>query len=457
LEPSGWLCPGSRGRLFVSLGNGRLHATRDPRLLQRELTPRLTGHSRCSPTIRRRFPSSNLGPVLDGEVPMDLKKLLDRDPIARIQTSIGEFCLFWLSSRDQFDLHARAAEASPAQAPALVRELIRRVCFPKASLREGKYKPEAPTITAEQADQLTDDDLQHIAREYLENNQELYREDSESMTEDATGTRTVKIGLGEIVNPKAEGETDVAYLARLLVDDAKASEERHKKLMESVKKSFSSPLFDHVKQTQQFADQFRSAFAGIPLEQLSRFEIPDLPRFEMPEMPEPVVLPDQIDILRDQQRNFERPFSKLEKKLSALLDQSNKAAELTIRYGNIQTEIAAEIKAAADDNRRATSKNSRLTVLVIGLTIVGLLLAGMQVWLALSDGYVAQQATKRQADAIVVELKGIRTALDDENDKLRISIQELQSRASKREVEIAELTRRLNAQEKAVANSKAKH
>src|SRR5262252_96616 len=145
---------------------------------------------------------------------MKLSELFRPEPLARIQTAIGELCVFTIGYRDIMALnHARPAKS--AETSDFMREVARRVCFPPSTLKEDKYKPSAPVLNDEALSKLTDADLETLATSYLEHKQDLYRSRIADRSTDERGVPVYSFRQGEVIHPKNPGESNAQYLQRL--------------------------------------------------------------------------------------------------------------------------------------------------------------------------------------------------------------------------------------------------
>jgi len=147
-------------------------------------------------------------------------------PISTIKTSIGVLCLFPISAAHQssllktFDLSINEIELH------YIKNLFVFVCYLENCLKEGKYKPDEPVLTLEDVNNLSEEDLEGIAKEYV----------SAFYSKDKT------------LPPKKNDENYIYYLYRLSYNE-----------QEEIK-SFFNPLYALLKKQ---TEKFHSLFFGI--------------------------------------------------------------------------------------------------------------------------------------------------------------------------------------------------
>jgi hypothetical protein len=379
---------------------------------------------------------------------MNLQSLFNSESVDRIATSTGELCLYWLGNRDARELLDESGRKLAADDPeSFVRRLAKYVFFPSDQLREGKYKPNAPVLDEQQLAKLTAGDLERIAESYLKNNEDLYRERIEVRSKDASGTPVYSFRKGEVKTPRIDGESATQYLSRLLLADDERRQRQDKKFHDSLRKSFSSGLLNDIDCTQAFGEEITRAADKMR----SALKIPniDFPKIdpiaiEPPRMETHV---DVLDVLQSQQRAYERPFRDLASKLDALLETTGNASKFAAATQNVQIQIAGELKASGDENKKTSKTNIRLSYIVIVLTALGLIFAVYQSLQVSREGIDEQKRMQANVARVVDELRGIHGVLatDAAHEKMLAELK----------IELAEVKAQLNERARATSSLEA--
>ena len=298
-------------------------------------------------------------------IKIDLDKMYNHEPFECIHTAIGELCIFSISCGSQTELYKEIAKPiSECEPKEFIKFLISYICFSKTSLKEGKYKPDNSQLTNDDVSSLTDDDLEAIAKVYVENNEDLFKKLIFNNEKNDAGETIYKSEYGGIEYPRYENESYIQYLLRLSVK----SEEKQRKLMEDMfgsvlgLKNFSNKLVDNIKNTLSLGDSLKKTMESIRLPH------------ELSGKPPIVMIPNinwsEIDRKNEERRL--RPFNELADRLDQLIDVSAQATEFMIEANKIQTKIAEEIKSSSDETRKFSKKNIILTIAVIILTAISI-------------------------------------------------------------------------------------
>lgn len=377
---------------------------------------------------------------------MNLKQLIDKPPHERIPTSIGDLSLFWLSGKDQGELLSDNGRALARENPVeFVRRLTQYVCFPADRLREGQFKPDAPTLGAEQLAALDRADLEKIARTYLAHHEELYKERVEDRSHDASGTPVIRLYYGAIKHPKLEHEPDTEYLARLMLLYCEEQLQRHRRILKSIESSFSGTLAKEVEESQRLGRMLKASLA--PFEQLRTAA--DQRLFDLDSQVRAAIEPahqvpesrfDMSEVFEQQRLAHERPFKALGRKLDALIRWATQTADFAVKAHDVQTEVAVELKTAGNENRRYARLNARLTFIVLGLTILGLLVAAYETYQASTQGELSDKRTQGHVERVVAEMQTLGARLSSELAKGPEERAALRARVEQLEAELARRT-----------------
>ncbi|MGO9620306.1 MAG: hypothetical protein ACLPT6_02735, partial [Desulfobaccales bacterium] len=360
---------------------------------------------------------------------VDLSKALQIEPFGCVITTIGELCLFSISWGNQVEFRKQLGKSINEWDPAeFLRKYVRYVCFPKASLKEGKYKPDKPVLTDNEISSLTDDDLEKIAELYVVNNPYLFKELITKTEKNDKGEMVFSGEYGDVEYPKNEDETYTQYLFRLFIKkDEKESKLVGKTISSMIGlKTFSNGLGKSIQNTLSWGDSLRKTMESIRLA-----ETPAIVHFETvsPEI-------DLTELARIKEQNRLRPFKDIAERLDKLIDASAQASEFMITANEIQTRIAGEIKSSADETRTFSKSNIILTIVVI-------LLALFAIWQSNRDANIRRIETKEYINLLVGSLNKIDSSiLADRTSK--IENQQLRAQVEQQEKDIREITILLN-------------
>jgi hypothetical protein len=313
-----------------------------------------------------------------------------------IHTLIGNLCIFGLSVRGQMELHEELgkpiSECNPAD---FVRKLARHIL--KQSLEDGRYEP----LTDADISSLTEDDLEAIAKLYVEHNEHLFKKSIWKTEQNDKGETVHYIEYGEIKYPRGENESHTQYLARLSV---KEEEELIQQMEETFQglKSFSDRLEDNIKSTLSWGDSLRKTVANIRA-QPALIE-PITPRFP------------EIDLSEIQDGRLES-FNELTKQLDRLIDVSAQTAEFTIKANEIQTRIATEIKSSSDQATTLSKKNIIIALIVLILTIINLAVFSYSILRSNSIDNRQRLETQKNVNLLAEKLTDINNSIITVSDK----------------------------------------
>jgi hypothetical protein len=381
---------------------------------------------------------------------VDLAKLGNVEPQASLETSIGELCVFEITMRGQSALHKELGtsigECDPFD---FVRKFARQTCFKRESLRDGKYRPAMPSLSADDAASLTDVDLERIANAYVAKNESLFKKQVSKKSVDATGKEMVFFEYGEVEHPRKEQETASQYLQRLFV----LQNEKLSRWMDSAfglsltgLGNFSQSLGDSMKSSLLLGESLRRSWETMRLGHLA-YVTPIAPAV-------PEINVERLDRLVAEAR--ETPFRELASRLDRLIETSAEQGGFLVNANKIQTEIAGELKASGDTTRDAAKKNIALTGIVIILSLLGVGMSVYAVRRAKSESEVQRRETTNHVNRVVDELAGIRAGTAPQDDSLKKVNERLKTEAAKQRREIDEMQLRLRRQDSRLLELEAK-
>lgn len=185
--------------------------------------------------------------------------------------SLGELFSFGLAIGHLQELYKRLGKDVEKSSPNdYVRTLISVSCHPKEKLIDGKYRPNNYSLSLEDANRLSDDDLEKFSFLYLEKNDSLYRIylTTKQPTENSKETLD-SFEYNDVEYNKKDNESYVEYLHRLSVKKEKRETERIKKLYSDAEKTvkqfkemtgFSKTLQDQINSTLTMGNALRNSF-----------------------------------------------------------------------------------------------------------------------------------------------------------------------------------------------------
>jgi len=302
---------------------------------------------------------------------------LRREPVGSVNTKFGELFIFRLSMGEQTQLHEDFTKSiKKVNSEEFVRKLIRFVCYRKSDLLEGKFKPEEPCLSSEEIDELSEDEIEDFAREYIKRNQYLYKESKTKAKKNEKGDTTFHSEFGKEIHPKIDGETNVEYLQRLSIIER----DNQRKQVEKMVKPFSDLIRNSMPASEKikdilFSDKINQTLAmGDSLKKTIDAMRPD----ETFQIHATETYPPQIDfaeLARKQEEQRREPFNELSAKLGHIIDASVKTADFTMEMNKIQKQIADELEESGKKSRRFSITNIFLSVIIILLTVIALILS----------------------------------------------------------------------------------
>ena len=293
---------------------------------------------------------------------MDLGKFRNPEPFASVKTSIGELCLFRITVGGQIELSKELAKPIKECEPIYyAKKLFRHVCFLNTSLRDGKYKPEKPLLSDSDIENLSSDDIESIAKVYVENNDSLTKKLIKETTKGKDGGSVIKFSYGDIMYQRLEGETYTQYLLRLTIKEEEKQAKQFGDVISRMTGGFSNTLGDNIRNTLARGDSLKKIMDSIrPSDYL-------LPRIQEPMLPNV----DWGEIQRGIDERRLKPFNELSGRMDKLIDVTTETTKFLIEANKIQTEIAGEIKRTGDDAKRWARINTIIGIVVIAFTIIG--------------------------------------------------------------------------------------
>lgn len=381
---------------------------------------------------------------------LNLKSLLKTEPIGRVNTTLGEFCLFHVTglatSEAPKAIGKPLAECDPSD---FVRQVARFVLYPLSSLRDGKYRPEEPVLDTTDLSSLTPADLESIASAIVDNEDYLSIKLIHKSTKSEDGKTVVSSEYGEVEHPRQEGESRVQYLHRLFIEKGKADARKYKDPLASISGigRFSDSLNTSIAKSLSMGNSLSRHLESI-----------------RPTLGTPAgVLTPRVDMAalhRQAQEAHLRPFQDLADRIDQLTDITVQSSKFLVESNEIQTRIASELKDSGDVAAKVARLNFILTWIVIGLTILGLLLPTYLAYRTDKADANEQLRVERYVETISGTLAQINGGLSVQNNSLRSENEQLRATTRALEQRVTEMERRLSSPAKAArgaTGAKTKH
>ncbi len=379
----------------------------------------------------------------------------DLEPFGCINTVIGELCVFSINLRDQGALYNTVDKPKQEVAPKeYVKSLVKFICFPKESLKEGKYKPDTPVINQDQINTLTEKDLESIAKIYVEKNPYLYKE-LEIKEETRENGEIEKIReYNKVIHPKNENESNVEYLHRLSILEDEKVAEKFKDIYESIAGvgKFSDSLTENIKKTLSWGDSLSKSLEAlkplsgvVPVTEHAENTLQEKKNYLANHVRQEFLNSRGIDfakIARESEESRLKPFNDLSQRLDKLINSSVLASEFMIKANEIQTTIASEIKSSSDSSTLFSKRNISLSIAVLVISAVSLFMTGYSIYSTTTSGSEQQSFYQEKVDAVINEISTLNNVSksDQENTKDLIELLKTQINESKgKDIELAKM------------------
>jgi len=159
---------------------------------------------------------------------MKLDQLLNFKPLGFIDSPIGKLAVFAISVKDMESVRAKSVRDTDPQE--VVRRLLPCILHKADALKDDGSKPDAPGLTDEQIRGLPADVVEAALGLFIEHSEHLYRAFVSKTTTGEKGEHITSLDYGDVQHPKKDGESNVAYLHRLLVLEEEELKRQYEKL-----------------------------------------------------------------------------------------------------------------------------------------------------------------------------------------------------------------------------------
>lgn len=344
---------------------------------------------------------------------MFLGKHGNNEPFVSVNTSIGELCLFTLTLNGRIELEKDLSKPTSKCEPTYyVRKFVKQVCFPKTSLKDGKYRPEKKLLSDIDVDNLSEIDIEAIAKSYIENNDYLTKKQITATTKGKDGGTVINVDYGEIEYPKLEGETYAQYLLRLTIKEDERLVKQFEPIIKNITSGFSgfsNNLEKNIRNTLAHGESLKKAMESIrPLDY-------SFPRLQEPLLP-------NIDwgrIEREKEERRLKPFNELSGRMDKLIDVTADTTKFLIEANKIQTQIAGEIKKTGDDAKKWARINTIIGIVVITFTILGICVSAFFYASSKKDSIYQNTKTKEYVNILDNRLIEINKSITSPNNNFK--------------------------------------
>lgn len=312
---------------------------------------------------------------------VDTKKLkASTKPFANIYTSIGDLYLFKVRIKEIIGIEKKFGnKLEELESEEFFRRYLPFFAYLKQDLvGEELERPEGYTLKSEDANRLSKDELEKIAKFFIEKHSSFYKDwkSSRRNKEDGTHSITLKEEIDESLL-KPDNETYVEYVYRLVVERHKKDQEQAKKMLSS----FSSGLSSDILKTMGMGESLKSSFDSFTsASEIARSFNPKVSSFESVEYKLPKFDYDISKQIRDQEKRRLAPFEKLSSKMDQMIDAEGKTVSLMTDMYKTQAEMASEMKSSSDSADAHSKLNIKFTIFVIFLTALAVAVSVYTVW-----------------------------------------------------------------------------
>lgn len=307
---------------------------------------------------------------------VDLSKLkVSNKPFTHLQTSIGNLYLFEVRVKEVMGIEKQLdSKLKELESEKFFRQYLPFFAYLKEDLvGEELERPEEYTLTNDEVAKLSKDELEEIAKLFIEKHSSFYKEwkSSSSKKEDGTPVISLKEEIDESLL-KHDDESYIDYVYRLVLERHKRDQERAKKMFSS----FSSGLSDDILKNMGIGDSLKNSFDSLKsVSEMARSFSPKVSSFESVKYEPPKLDYDIGQQIRDQEKRRLAPFEKLSSKMDQMIDAEGKTVSLMTDMYKTQVEMASEMKSSSDSANENSKLNIKLTRLVIWLTAIAVLVS----------------------------------------------------------------------------------
>jgi len=302
---------------------------------------------------------------------IDVNKLkASTKSFANINTSIGDLYLFEVRIKDTIGIEENlGSKFEELESEKFFRRYLPFFAYLKQDLIGDELeRPEEYTLKGEDVDKLSKDELEEIAKLFIEKHPSFYKDwkSSHSKKEDGTYVISLKEEIDES-SSKQDNETYIEYVYRLVLERYKKDQERAKKMLSS----FSSRLSQDILKTMGIGESLKSSLDSLKsVGDMAKSFNPKVALFES-------VKPESIKFdydfskhIQDQERQRLAPFKDLSSKMDMMIKAEKETVSFMDDVYKTQVQIASELKTSSDSANENSKLNIKYTKLIICLTVI---------------------------------------------------------------------------------------
>lgn len=304
-------------------------------------------------------------------------KITISKPFIHIETSIGDLYLFDIRVKELIGIEKKlGTKIEELSSKEFFKRYLPFFAYLKEDLiGEELERPENYTLKGEDIDKLSNDELEKIAKIFIEQHSYLYKnlKNNTSKKEDGTTVISLKEEIDESLLKRDE-EDYVQYVHRVVLEKYRKDQEEAKKLFSS----FSAGLSNDILKTIGIGESLKNSFNS--LNQLT--DITKTPVFKPNEYELPKI--DFTEIHRQEEKRRLAPFKDLSSKMDLMIDAEKQTVSFMDEVYKTQVQIADELKTSSDSANENSKLNIKYTHWIIALTVISTLITtvsfGYTVW-----------------------------------------------------------------------------
>ncbi|CAA6805294.1 MAG: Unknown protein [uncultured Sulfurovum sp.] len=308
---------------------------------------------------------------------VDIKKLrTSTKSFTNIQTSIGDLYLFKVRVKEIIGIEKKLGrKLEELESKEFFKRYLPFFVHLKQDLvGEELERPEEYTLKSEDINKLSKDELEEIAKLFIEEHSSFYKEwKSSSKKEDATPVIYLKEEIDESLL-RQDNESYIEYVYRLVL-------ERHKKDHELARKmfsSFSSGLSSDILKTIGMGESLKSSFDSFrSIGEMATSFNSEAVSFENLDSTFPKFDYDFSKQIQDQEKRRLAPFKDLSSKIDLMIEAEKQTVSFMEEVYKTQVQIASELKTSSDSANQNSQKNLTFTKIIIILTVLSTLITAI--------------------------------------------------------------------------------
>ncbi len=281
-----------------------------------------------------------------------------------IESKIGNLAVFRSTLRDRINIEEElGTDFEKIDTEKYIKTLIKFICHKEETLKDTD-KPKEVSLTKSEIEKLSNEDIEAIAKNYVNSNEYLFRERISDSKKTKEGDNIISSKLGDIEFPKKENETYVDYLFRLEIEQNKKIKQAFENSFGKIS-SFSKSIQDSIRATASLGESFKNSINAIQFPKISNIE-PVIPKYL------------KVDVSSISKRISEmeqQPMRVVSTGIDELIEINAKSLEFLTETNRTQTLIANEIKASSITSSKLTRWNIVISIVVLLISLSALVIS----------------------------------------------------------------------------------